>query len=92
MGEKIEGCVGTYTVACSFRGVSDNFEWAYGSVYGPNDDNDRKRLWDKLARLINWWEMPSCIRGDFNVFRYPGERSGDTRQSLAMMEFSEFIF
>jgi hypothetical protein len=35
-------------------------------IYGPNDNNDRKRLWDELAGLISWWEMPWCIGGDFN--------------------------
>jgi hypothetical protein len=24
-------------------------------------------LWDELARLMSWWEMPWCIGGDFNV-------------------------
>lgn len=27
-------------------------------IYGPNDNNDRKRLWDELVGLISWWEMP----------------------------------
>jgi hypothetical protein len=29
--------VGTFSVACSFRSASNNFEWASTSVYGPND-------------------------------------------------------
>lgn len=40
-GGKIGECVRTYTVVCYFTIVSDNFEWAYTSVYGPKDDNDR---------------------------------------------------
>lgn len=30
--------------------------------------------------------------GDFNVIRYLGEKLGDARHSLAVMEFSDFIF
>ncbi len=30
--------------------------------------------------------------GDFNVIRYPSERSEDTCRSQAMMEFPDFIF
>lgn len=30
--------------------------------------------------------------GDFNVIRYPGEKLDDAHHSLAMMEFSDFIF
>jgi hypothetical protein len=29
MVEKIEDCVGTFLVACSFRNVSEHFEWAF---------------------------------------------------------------
>lgn len=48
--EKIEACVGTFFVACSFRSVGDNFEWAIAGVYGSND---RKVLWNELARLLS---------------------------------------
>jgi hypothetical protein len=61
-------------------------------VYGPNDDGDRRVLWDELARLTNWWEMPWCIGGDFNVVWFPSERSGDLSYSADMAEFSYFIF
>jgi hypothetical protein len=45
-----------------------------------------------LVGIMSWWEMPWCIRGDFNVIQYPCERSGDVQQSPAMLEFLEFIF
>jgi hypothetical protein len=46
--EKVEECVGEYTVACSFRNVEDQFTWAFTGVYGPNYDCDRRFLW------MNW--------------------------------------
>jgi hypothetical protein len=52
---------GGILVACSFRSVDDNFEWAFACVYGPNDNNDKKMLWDELAGLISWWELSWCI-------------------------------
>lgn len=36
--EKIEECVGRFVVGSSFRCVTENFEWAFVGVYGPNDD------------------------------------------------------
>lgn len=63
-----------------------------GGVYGSNDDGDRRELWDELAGLMSWWEMPWCFGGDFNVVRFPIERSGVSGYSVAMAEFSEFIF
>lgn len=41
-------------MACSFRNIKDNFEWAFAVVYGPNIDSDRRLLCDELAGLISW--------------------------------------
>jgi len=90
--EKVEECIGRYIVACSLRNTGDNVVWAFGGVYGPNDDREMRDLWAELAGLMSWWEMPWCIGGDFNVFRFPSERSSGTGFSTAMEEFSDFIF
>jgi hypothetical protein len=45
--------VGRYTVACSLPNTGDNVVWAFGGVYGPNDDRDRRELWDELAKLMS---------------------------------------
>jgi hypothetical protein len=68
--------VGRYTIACSLR----------------NDDKDKRELWDELAGLMSWWEMPWCIGGDCNVVRFPCERLGVAGFSAAIEEFSDFIF
>jgi exonuclease III len=47
--EKVEDYVGRYTLALSFRNAEDNFSWAFGGVYGPNDDGERRVLWDELV-------------------------------------------
>jgi len=90
--EKLEVCIGRYTVACSFRNIGDNDSWAFGGVYGPNDDRDRRDLWVELDGLMSCWDLPWCIGGDFNVVRFPSERSGNASFSAAMEEFSDFIF
>jgi hypothetical protein len=40
--ERIEACVGAFSVACSFRSVDNNFEWAFAGVYGHDNDKYRK--------------------------------------------------
>jgi hypothetical protein len=47
-------------------------------VYEPNDDRERSVLWDEMAGLMSWLEMPWCFGGDFNVVRFPSERLGDS--------------
>lgn len=52
----------------------------------------RRFLWEELAGLHGWWDMPSCIGGDFNITRFPKERSEKARLCLAMIEFLGFTF
>lgn len=57
--EKVEDCVGNYSMACKFRNVSDQFEWAFASVYGPNSDVSRMLLWEELVgcSLVHWGQF-----------------------------------
>jgi hypothetical protein len=53
--EKIEECMGRFVVVCSFRCVTENFEWAFAGVYGPNDDVERC-LWNELVGdVVVYW-------------------------------------
>jgi hypothetical protein len=39
--EKVDECVGDYTLAVSFRNIVDQFVWAFAGVYDPNSGSDR---------------------------------------------------
>ncbi|XP_059451141.1 uncharacterized protein LOC132181936 [Corylus avellana] len=86
-----EECVGLFTLACSFQNVEDRWVWAFGGVYGPNEEVERRALWDELAGLMRIWEVPWCLGGDFNIVRFPSERSNVSYYSSGMMDFSDFI-
>ena len=88
----IEEATGTYSISCRFREVASGFEWAFSGVYGPNRAVERSLMWEELAGVAAWWEVPWCVGGDFNVARYPTERLGSADFSPAMREFSDFIF
>jgi hypothetical protein len=89
--EKFEVLVGDHVVACSFRDCANNFSWAFAGVYGPNLDPLHRNLWNELAGLLSLWDLPWRIGGDFNVIRFPCERSRAARISPAMADFSDFI-
>uniref|UniRef100_A0A2N9HE33 Uncharacterized protein n=1 Tax=Fagus sylvatica TaxID=28930 RepID=A0A2N9HE33_FAGSY len=89
--EKVDEAAGYYSLSCKFRNVLDQFEWSFSGVYGPNLDSDRGLLWEELAGLVSWWDAPCCIGGDFNVVRFPSEKSGLVSFNSAMHEFNDFI-
>jgi hypothetical protein len=92
--EKIEECVKAFFVACSFKNVKDNFEWALATDYGPNVDSDIRLLWDKLVGTMSRWNISLSIGGDYqlNINRFQSERFSGVMASPAMLDISKFIF
>ena len=89
--EKIEDAMGNFSVSCKFKSVLTQHEWVFSRVYGPQTDRERMWMWGELAGLYSWWGSPWCIGGDFNVVKFPLERSGGHHISTAMQGFSDFI-
>ena len=71
--------------------MEDSFIWACSGVYGLNNNNLRGDLWDELVAIQHYWNVSWCCFGDFNVVRFPSERSGGSRLTPTMEKFSEFI-
>ena len=71
--------------------MEDGFIWACSGVYGPNDNNMRRYMWDELVGIQQYWNVPWCCFRDFNVVRFPSKRRGGSRLTSAMEKFSEFI-
>jgi hypothetical protein len=88
---KIEVCLGNYVAACSFRNVGDGLVWAFAGVYGPTCNSLRRFLWEELAGLLSYWDLPWCIGGDFNATIFHNERSGGAGYRRAASEFADFI-
>jgi hypothetical protein len=61
-------------------------------VYRPCDDVERRYLWEELVVIMSWWELSWCIGGGFNAICFLCEKLGESIQSVAMLEFLEFIF
>ena len=48
-------------------------------------------MWDELVGIQQYWSIPWCCFGDFNIVRFPSERLGGTHLTPAMERFSKFI-
>ena len=85
--EKVEEAVVCFSVSCRFKNVGNQFEWAFTGLYGPNLNKRHRKMWEELTGLINWWDVPWCLAGDFNIIRFPSKRLGATTCTWAMYGF-----
>lgn len=69
VAEKVDECGGLHN-------VEDGYQWFFASVYGPNTNSERRGMWDELDGLCSLWNLPWCIRGDFNVTHFPSKQLG----------------
>ena len=83
--------MGQFSVSVRWWGLGDGFIWACSGIYDPNDNNLRGQMWDELNGIQQFWEVPWCYIGDFNIVRFPSERLGGLRLILAIENFSEFM-
>ena len=65
-----------------FRADSD-LVWTiylvFTRVYGPTKRVFREELWEDLGAIRGMWGDPWCIRGNFNIIRFPREWNRDDR-------------
>ena len=67
--------VGIFSISCRFKNCEDGFTWFFTGVYGPTLKSYREPFWEELGVIRGLWSDPWCIGGDFNVIRFPSERS-----------------
>ena len=65
--------------------------WVFAGAYGPTAYGIREHLWDELGAIKGLWSDPWCIGGDFNITRFPNERSREGRITGSMRRFSQVI-
>ncbi|XP_068639159.1 uncharacterized protein [Aristolochia californica] len=83
---------GRFSLGIQFSDLSTNRIWCVGAVYGPTSYRDRSLLWEELSTLLENWNAPWLLAGDFNAIRYCHEKSPPTTRITASMRgFSDFI-
>lgn len=69
--------MGEFSVSIKCKSVEDSFRWMFFGVYGPNSTDRRGQMWEELEEVNVEWQCPWVIGGDFNIVRYPFEKSGN---------------
>lgn len=88
-GELVEAANQMLTV--KFEGIDQVLTWFLSAVYASCDTVIRRELWQGLTNIREVCDGPWVTCGDFNVTRYPHERSEGHRITRAMNEFTEWI-
>ena len=86
---RIEVCL--FSISCRFKNCKDGFVRIFSRVYGPSMKRYREFFWEELGAIRGLWNDSWCIRGDFNVIRFPNECSRGGRVSSSMRRFLEVI-
>lgn len=59
--------IGEFFISVLCRNKEDGSRWAFSGVYGPCAQEASLRLWEELSNILNYWKVPWCLGGDFNV-------------------------
>ncbi|RVX00835.1 hypothetical protein CK203_026393 [Vitis vinifera] len=82
---------GVFSISCRFKNCVDGVVWVFTGVYGPVCSGDREEFWEELGSVKGLWSDPWCVGGDFNLVRFPEERSRGGGLTASMRRFSEVL-
>ena len=83
--------MGKFSISCCFKNCDDGFCWIFTRVYGPTMKLDREDFFSKLEAIRGLWDEPWCATRDFNMIRFPSERSRGGCLSSTMKRFPEVV-
>ena len=89
--ELLEVEEGMFTVSCQFKNSVDGLRWVFTGVYGPVCRRDREAFWEEFGSIKGLWRDPWCVRGDFNMIRYPEERRRGGGPSASIKRFTKVV-
>jgi exonuclease III len=86
----MEAVIGNFSVSIKIQAINGRGWWLSG-VYGPNKTREREEFWEELAGLYGLCGPRWCVGGDFNVVRFPSEKSSGGRMTRSMRAFNNFL-
>ena len=85
-----ENVLRSFSVTVKLNSSEEGSFWLT-SVYGLNKPLWRRDFWLELQDLYGLTFLRWCVGGDFNVIRRISEKMGDSRLTVNMRCFEEFI-
>jgi hypothetical protein len=82
---------GEFFSSMRVHGKQDNYKWEVINVYGPVQIERKAIFLEELHQKISSIVDPCIIGGDFNMIRFPWEKSTDNVNQLWMDNFNSFI-
>jgi endonuclease/exonuclease/phosphatase (EEP) superfamily protein YafD len=82
---------GEFFTSMKVTGKQENYTWEVINVYGPVQMERKTAFLKELTNKISSTEDPFLIGGDFNMIRFPWEKSSDITSNTWMDNFNNFI-
>ncbi|KAK9930230.1 hypothetical protein M0R45_027274 [Rubus argutus] len=76
----MEAVIGIFSVSIKIQAINGQ-DWWLSGVYGPNKVRDKDDFWEELAGVYGLCGPRWCVGGDFNVVRFPSEKSNGGRMT-----------
>ena len=83
--------VGPFFVHSTFSHLLMDISFCVTNVYGPCDHGSKQCFLDSLKNIADSVHGPWVILGDFNLIRFPHERSNDNFNTQEADWFNDFI-
>ena len=80
-----------FSVSVAVEDLSNKSKWLITSVYDPNDSQRRKEMWNESEEIRGRWDGAWCIGGDWNIVRFPSEKSRAGSTTEDMKSVSDWI-
>lgn len=87
----LEHELGAFSVSIRCKVVEEEEEWVFVGVYRPPNSGEVDDFLSELDNVHARWNLPWCLRGDFNLIRFSHERKGINVRYRKMVSFGNFI-
>ncbi|XP_028121642.1 uncharacterized protein LOC114318872 [Camellia sinensis] len=87
----LKGCCCSTSFILLGGTMHSNLNCVVGNIYAPNEDENRRKLWNTLVNLKSAFSDPWCLGRHFNEVKNISERKRCIKRDRGMGDFSNFI-